>query len=153
MINNKKQVELIWAILCQNVSVDAKTNAMSIFNVLEEIQVAVPEEKKKELEMLKGEGFLLPLTSVLTIYLRNLTNVKNLEAPIKIRILDPNGKQLEENLTIAKFEGKPNHRILANLNVFKATVSGKYTFHISAQEPGSSSFSEIGSTSVLLHIS
>lgn len=152
MSENKNQATLIWAIFCQSVTVDSKTNAVSLFNVLEEIHVKIPEEKKPELENLKKTGFMLPINSVLSIYMKNSTDKKSLDLPIKLEIIDPNNTYLGGQEMVAKFEGKPNHRIFVNLNMFKVTTPGKYTFKISAQEQNSKLFSEIGSTSVLLNI-
>ncbi|MFH1089683.1 MAG: hypothetical protein V1716_04650 [Candidatus Uhrbacteria bacterium] len=93
----KNNIKSIWSILCQESSIDANTNNISLFKVLEEIKF---ELKTEELDKLKNDPnfdpkkpFFLPFTSQLIILWKNLSTKKDFEFPVKILLKDPDGKK------------------------------------------------------------
>ena len=93
-------VKSIWAILCQESSVDAGTNNVSLFKILEEITFGLNME---ELDKLKNnpkfdptKPITLPFSSQLVILWKNLSKNENFEFPVKIILKDPNQKLSQE---------------------------------------------------------
>lgn len=146
----KKNIQLIWSILCQESSIDANTNVISLFKVLEEIKVNINSEG---LDKLKNNPTFdptkpihLPITSQLVILWKNLSNESNLKFPIKIVLKDPNKKIIQEINKNAMFQkNKERLRVIISMNGFPFTKSGEYTYFIMTKQTKDDSFKEVGS--------
>lgn len=146
----KNIVEIIWSVLCQESSIDDRSNNISLFKVLEQLKLNVGT---KELDKLKDnpnfdpkKPIFLPFPFQLVILWKNLTSELDLEIPVKIVLKDPHKKiiQEEENNFLFK-KGKKRLRTIVSMKGIPLTKSGEYVYHILAKQSADANFKEIGS--------
>lgn len=150
-------VKSIWAILCQESSVDAGTNNVSLFKILEEITFGLNME---ELDKLKNnpkfdpaKPIVLPFSSQLVILWKNLSKNENFEFPVKIILKDPNEKILQEISNNFLFqEGKERLRTAISINGIPLTKPGEYTYSIMTKQNKDDIFEEITSIPIKIGI-
>jgi len=142
-------VKPIWSILCQESSIDANTNNVSLFKVLEEIKF---ELKIEELDKIKDnpkfdptKPIILPFILQLVILWKNLSEEPNLKFPVKILLTDPNKKNIQEISHNFEFQkGKERLRSVIKINGIPLTKSGEYVYSIFTKQ-NSDGFKEVGS--------
>ncbi len=150
-------VKSIWAILCQESSVDAGTNNVSLFKILEEITFGLNME---ELDKLKNnpkfdptKPITLPFSSQLVILWKNLSKNENFEFPVKIIFKDPNEKILQEISNNFLFqEGKERLRTVISINGIPLTKPGEYTYSVLTRQNKDDVFEEIASIPIKIGI-
>jgi len=150
-------VKSIWAILCQESSIDANTNNVSLFKILEEITFGLNME---ELDKLKNnpkfdltKPIALPFSSQLVILWKNLSKNENFEFPVKIILKDPNEKILQEISNNFLFqEGKERLRTVISINGIPLTKPGEYTYSIMVKQNKDEAFEEITSIPIKIGI-
>lgn len=150
-------VKPIWAILCQESSVDANTNNVSLFKILEEIKFRLNTE---ELEKLKNnpkfdstKPIVLPFSLQLVILWKNLSTKTNFEFPVKIVLKDPDEKILQEIPNNFLFqEGKERLRTIISINGIPLTKPGEYTYSIMTRQNKDDIFEEITSIPIKIDI-
>lgn len=130
-------MKIIWALICNNVSVDQKTNQISIFNVIEDLVFSnkklSPEEKmtKKTFDFEKPTK--VPQNYNLVVYMERDTffDEENFDPFLRMDFCDPDDKTLGSNESPIKFEdGKKRLRIIASFDSVVLTKSGIYKFNI-----------------------
>ncbi|MFH1946946.1 MAG: hypothetical protein ABIJ23_02190 [Candidatus Magasanikbacteria bacterium] len=154
-----KQINIksIWAVLCQESSIDNNTNNISLFKILEEIKFGL---KIEELDKLKNnpkfdptKPIVLPFSSQLVILWKNLSSITNLEFPVKITLKDPNGTEIQEIPNNFAFqEGKERMRTVISINGIPLTKSGEYTYSIMTKQNKNDNFEEISSVPIKINI-
>ncbi len=153
----KNNIKSIWSILCQESSVDANTNNISLFKVLEEIKF---ELKIEELDKLKNDPnfdpkkpFFLPFTSQLIILWKNLSTKKDFEFPVKILLKDPDGKKIQDMTNSFIFQdGKERLRTVISLNGVPLTKPGEYIYSIMVKQNKNEDFEEIATVPIKIDI-
>lgn len=126
-------VKLNWMILCENVSVDNKTNNVSIFNVVEEIKLDINVKESDK----NSEIIFLPIKQKLISFWfnDNPTGMPNIKA--RLQFFDPGKKLLQETPLEINFEdGKKRLRFIIDLNGLMVTTSGQYTFSMVLENSG-----------------
>jgi len=81
----------IWSIICEKSSIDAKTNLLSLFNCIEEVQLMIDKDK-----MPKSDKLAIPFNLQLISFWTIEDSSKDNLAEIKIDLVDPKGKILNE---------------------------------------------------------
>ncbi len=122
----------IWTVPCQKSTVDAETNTMSLFEVIERLEIGLDPvliEKQK-----KGEtdGFVIPIGFEIVSYWKKLSKkgAKSKE-DAQLVVIDSEGKQIAElsmEITIPANIGAM--RMRARLTEFKVTSAGMYTIEV-----------------------
>ena len=126
-------------ILCEDASIDSKTNQWSFFKHIEKINLSIPKDQRKE-----GQGISVKGKFNLVSFFEADGQE---EAEIKYLFVDENGDVLMETpgYKIASQEGKfsPKHRLI--LNQIPIKESGRYFFKLYKKEnDGYKEVSEIG---------
>lgn len=150
-------VKSIWAILCQESSIDAGTNNVSLFKILEEITFGLNME---ELDKLKNnpkfdptKPIVLPFSSQLVILWKNLSKNESFEFPVKIILKDPNEIILQEISNNFLFQkGKERLRTVISINGIPLTKPGEYTYSIMTKQNKDGIFEEITSIPIKIGI-
>jgi len=155
MQNNN--VKLIWAVLCQESSIDTNTNNISLFKVLEEIKFGIKMEDMNELQnnpnFDSAKPIILPFTSQLVILWKNLSKNPDLKFPVKIILKDPNEKIIQETINDGVFQkGKERLRVVTAFKGFPLTKAGEYTYYIMTKQTKSADFKEIDSIPIKVNI-
>lgn len=154
---NQINVKPIWSVLCQEASVDANTNNISLFKVVEQLQFGL---KMEELDKLKDnpkfdptKPIAFPFVTQLVTLWKNLSNKSAFEFPVKISLIDPNGKVIDEMLSDFRFEeGKDRLRTIVSINMIPVTKSGDYTYSIMTKQNKEDDFEEVYSVPVRIDL-
>src|SRR6266478_3361765 len=122
----------LWSLLCEKTVIEAGTQSLSIINVYEDIQAKVvvpdgaiiPEDPKVPLAL-----------TVVSVWERSNLNVEEEKESFRIRIVDPNGKELGINEQVFSMTG-PHFRARAILNIpgMPVSVSGRYLFEVQGRK-------------------
>jgi hypothetical protein len=122
-------MRLEWTIIAQSHAVDRASNALSIFNILETINVpaAAPDPSS-------GTQAGLPLPfSVIQLWSRGIESGPE-QAEARVRIVAPNGTQLVVVPMTVNFAAGPRVRTILNAPAFPYAGLGEYRFETETRE-------------------
>ena len=126
-------IKHVWTIVCSKASIDTQSNNVSLFNVLEQINIQ---------DLVKPEFVLAFNFEVLTCWIR-----ENPETPCKGRqrlaFIDPMNKQLahiELDINLAQTERARNR---FQINSLPLTIPGRYFFRTDLQIEGESDWQTV----------
>jgi len=151
-IKDTKNFQHTWSILCHGSSIDKDSNNISLFNIIEELNIS-------------KKGFsLIPIKSPQSIFvplpLRLVSMWKNPHAPkiatsdVQVDFRNPQGKLL--NKMIYKISStKSRMRSLSHLKGFgvSANMSGEYTFDIKIKKGiKKKAYQKVGEVSIQINI-
>lgn len=139
-----KNIKHVWTVLCKKSVVDRETNNITLFDVLERLDVGV-EIKNQKLSGLP-EKVVLPFSfEIVTMWARSDFEDKiERKVEAKTEILDPNGVKIG-NVT-NNFVMSPEFRrmrSIGRLSNIGLTISGKYFFKISGKESDDKDFKNV----------
>lgn len=143
MKNNK--LKLLWILACNSSSVDQRTNSLSLFNIMEQINVGVDPKNKDSFP--SKEGVFVPIPFEIVALVSKFTEDvdKDFVFSAKISSIDPNGKVLGENPFEVNIEkGKKRMRLNIKTNGLKVTIGGEYLFRLSIKAKGEKEYVELG---------
>lgn len=119
--------KLIWAVLSQTAVVDRFSNALSVFNIVEELSVPAPPPPSDG----KPQLAVLPLVAV--TYWRRSDPTKPESVQVRLRIVGPTKKPLMEALQTADMTDHLRTRALATLPGIPVAGAGNYAIIISTK--------------------
>jgi len=147
-MENKQKKEYIrhaWTVLCQNSSTDNQTNALSLFNIIEEITVELSADFEKNVD--QNGLVVVPIQfQLISLWNRMQDKKEELIGNVQITLKDPENKLIqnfEYNLVIPS--DKKRMRFNVNLNGIKINpkISGDYIFEVSLMGPMQTDFHKI----------
>ena len=141
MNNNKNNLELkhLWTILCSNSSIDQKTNNLSIFNIIEQIEVESKDKKSIDAEGKKAVGINLELISM---WHRKIGTKSEYEE--RVDFVDPKGETLNFKEVPFKFpDNIDGFRMNFKIDLLIFNKIGEYKFKVSVRESGKKDFTEV----------
>ncbi|HUD11334.1 MAG TPA: hypothetical protein VMS08_02910 [Candidatus Saccharimonadia bacterium] len=118
-------IKHLWSVLANEVSVDQRTNNLSIFGVLEELTIPVPEDIRLPT--------LVPLKHTI-VSLWQKTRGEEVNFSLSVQIIAPNGDTLGEVIQPVKI--LPQHRrtrSIIQMDRFPLTGPGEYVFRVAAK--------------------
>jgi hypothetical protein len=145
------EIKNIWTIVCKNSSVDKNSNSLSIFNILEEIQLT----KNPNVPVPK-EGIMpaAPLAyEIITLWSRETKSDNELTANMQTELLDPTNKVLQSNVSEIKFEkDKSRLRIIVKALGLPITTGGTYHFRVSLKKAADKEYKYVSQVSLEVKI-
>jgi len=122
----------IWSILCKNSSVDSTTNLLSIFDCIEEINLAF----KKGGDIKKN--FVAPITlQLVSFWLID----KEEKLDLEVELLDPKDRVLHKFKSSFGFKkGIKRFRSRINIEGLHISQQGRYKIRISAKNKGTQKY-------------
>jgi hypothetical protein len=152
MANTKKTERILpvssllkvnWALLCQNASVDQRSNLVSLQTVIEEITLS----KTPELNAAIATGKKVEIKSDFSLVAQlDRCNPDDLQAYspfMEVRIVDPAGVELgKHTMPLDVQRDKRRLRVIVGFNGFVITKAGEYEFIISIKSTNEPTFSE-----------
>ncbi len=129
-----KNIKHIWSVLCSNSSIDQTSNTVSLFNIIEELEVQVPASVQKTKEPI-NLGFNFDLV---TLWKRE---GGILAYDQKVELLSPNMDSLSMIEAPVNFTDK-SKRARINLKIQGITLigEGEYLFRVSVKEKSEKKF-------------
>ncbi|MBI2054214.1 MAG: hypothetical protein HYT36_02685 [Candidatus Staskawiczbacteria bacterium] len=129
----------IWSILCQNSSVDSKTNLLSIFNCVEELKIEIKKDQVSKTDLL-----VIPISfQLISFWTIEDANQKN-SLYIKLEIIDPNEKLLNDfNKSFDIAEGTLRFRNIINIQNIKIAKEGRYMVKVFSKENDKKGFKAV----------
>lgn len=132
----------VWGLLCSLSSIDQERNNISLFNVLE--QINVPKEAFVAQEKEKKPIFIQYPHELVLLFRRSLKiEISNEEllADIRISTVDPNGIVLQQTLSPFKFiKDKKRMRFRFQANGFVISTPGDYVYRIEVKDESDKDF-------------
>lgn len=131
---NLKAVMYVWGLICSMSSIDQQKNNISLFNVIDQINI------KKDLFQ-KGSPITVNIPHEIVIVLRRSVGQElctdKIVVETKLSLLDPTGKILNESSVPIPFDtGKRIMRFRIQLPAFNVSVPGDYGYNIQLLQPG-----------------
>jgi len=133
-----------WTVICKESSLDQETNNISLFKVLEQLNVNLNKEDFAKLKGLKpGQSIGVPLEfEVVTVW--DKKGKKEESANVRVMIFDPNGKELASNDHLIKLQAdKRRLRVNNKIKGFPLTVSGDYVLVVKLMEKGAGEYKPV----------
>jgi len=111
---------LMFALCCQSTSIDSRTNNVSIFHIIEELQFqAFPA--------------VFPFLEIVTHWQREMDQLQAFTQ--RVRLLDPQGGVVGEHETPVIME-RSRHRVFEQIQGVPFQQAGNYTFEVSIRREG-----------------
>ena len=128
--NNK--IEHLWSVICKESVTDSDSNNITLTNVLEEVQVALPPGIKLSDELYAKEK-AVPIGFELITMWKKLVEGR-VEGEARVDVINPNGKETATASYALKIE-PPLKRLRARIryNGLKISVPGEYVFVVKAK--------------------
>lgn len=145
--NKQKSIKHLWSILCQSSSIDAQSNILSLFNVVEQIVVDLTPEITDS-----NAGKERPVAVAFRFEIVSLwqkIGEANKNNTVEIEFLDPMGISLmktDYSLQIPQDKKRIRHSM--KVNGLKVTIDGEYTFKIRIKESDQKEFYEVAELSL-----
>lgn len=147
---NSKKIEIehiqcVWGLMCSSLSIDETTHNLSIFNIIEQLNIPskfFDEQEKQE------KPLIFPFINELVLFWKRTlnTNISNEEilTDIKIKIIDPLGNPIQETLAPIKFQrGIKRMRFRIGMSGIALTVPGDYVHQIELKTNDGESFKKV----------
>jgi len=133
----EKQVEHIWSILCSNSTLDKDSNNLSLFNLIEQLNVNTKEDLKS------GKAFNIPIAlEFVSRFKKNIVGALNLE--VELKIIDPESKTIGTFTKEIDFRKElRNFRLRNRFEGFRVTVPGTYYFEIGIRDKKTDPFTVV----------
>ncbi|MDA3840308.1 MAG: hypothetical protein PF572_04425 [Patescibacteria group bacterium] len=128
----------VWSILCQKSMIDQGTNALSLIDTLEEIQVGVEKDKKTDKITLQGLSY-----DLVSYIVRDNEKIAE-RGEININLIDPRKKVIstfKQNFEMAK--GIKRMRVQMKFNGLTISSKGRYVFEVELKGGKDKKFSKV----------
>lgn len=136
-------LKILWLHVCSSASVDQSTNNLSLFNLIEDLQITPPVSSDgKKLELSPGKTATIAANYVLAgLIERTGDAVEEFLPEIRVTITDPDFKIIAENIAPLDFEdGKKRVRSLVNFDGFLVTQPGRYEYALEVRSASTEEF-------------
>lgn len=140
-----EHIKCVWGIVCSQSSIDQQKNNISLFNVID--QLNIPKDEFVKVIKEGKEGMMVQEShEIVTMWRRTIDPQlydTDIETEMNISFVDPDGNVVNEAKAPMKFEaGKRNLRFRVQNNMFKVTKRGDYIYRIEIKQPGSNIFTK-----------
>jgi hypothetical protein len=126
-------IEHVWSVLCASSSIDQTTKNVSLFNILEQLNL---NKDQVEAQKKSDEKLLVPFPFHLVSLWRKVGK-GNFGGSMKMEIVDPNDETLGTGESALKFEdSKDRFRATFALPAMPITVPGYYSFRVFLKQEG-----------------
>jgi hypothetical protein len=152
--NKPTHVRCVWGLVCSLSSIDQQRNNLSLFNVID--QLNIPIAFKKQAEVDKTEVIEIGFEHEIVFLLRRTLTAELCSDPLvldmKLSLIDPAGKVLTELLRPLEF--KAGNRVLryrVQNNGFRLSCGGDYVYRAEISGQGSNKFELVAEVPFYVH--
>lgn len=149
-----KELAHNWTMLCSGTSVDEQSKNISVFNIIETLNMELaPGDAQKKEKQEKG-WYSVPLNLELVTKLQKLDIDLDLAFELKYYIIDPEGKKVgkEFGSTLKFGKGTDNLRIRNRIGTFPITTGGMYKIVVTVGEVGAGTLKSVGETNFKVNL-
>ena len=141
----------MWSIICSGVSIDKSTNNVSLFNVIEQVQI--PRNNLVEVKEKEEKWLAIPMPFYLMmLWSKPSTNTIE-KASVEIKLVDSKNKSRKIGEFDIKFAPKMERiRFKFQYAGIRVSSSGAHVFKIFLREDGQKKFREVGSAQLSIEI-
>ena len=119
---------------CERVIVDAATNNVSIFNILDEIHPQLPSEGDRAKAPRNAKPAVAFMCSVVSFWARDDIEKPERRAPnVRVQLRSPKGKKLIEVTHQLDLATYPRARLIANLPALPVPEEGVYQWSVALE--------------------
>jgi hypothetical protein len=139
-----------WSILCTTSSVDTKNNNVSLFNIIEQVQVTKDPLAKKSGP--KQDRIFVPMKLELVTLWEKIRSDEKASGTIEVHFEDPLGELLQK----FRYElSMPKDRVrnFTTIDGFFMTEEGRYVFKIKAKSSNEDNLQDVGEVPLQVDIS
>lgn len=123
----KTDLRHIWTVICQKSSIDANSNLLNLFEILEKVDINLNPAIQSVPE---GQVLAIPFNFDIVSYWRKGEG-KQSKGEGKMRLISPEGKQLNEfPFEISIPENLTASRVVAKVSGLSFTTTGEYTIEV-----------------------
>jgi hypothetical protein len=134
-------IDHVWSILCLRSIVDARTNNVSLIDVLEVLSVAQP---------INSPGLIPQTMEFVSVWERADYSVPD-RGRARLTVLDPQGKLIGESLTYdIDLTDKPKLRNITTFEGFPVTSTGRYGIVVEIYQEENQQWHTVSRTSLLV---
>jgi hypothetical protein len=134
----------VWSVLCLQSTVDEETNELSMFKILEELNVTSKEKLRYGKDGVLKTAIGLPVTFQLITLWQKLEGKGAVKFDARIEYVDPSGishKPFDHEIAIPAGKTRARHRF--NVSSILVNQSGQYLFKISARDKNRKAFKHV----------
>lgn len=147
------QFKCVWGILCSLSSIDQQKNNVSLFNIIEQLNIPsafFKEQQEKNTPLPVGIEFeiYLSLQRILDVTISD----EEIPSDIRIKVVDPTGKIIQESLSQILFpKAMKRFRFRMNFNGISLTVPGQYCILVENKTPEKDQFKKLAEIPLDIH--
>lgn len=139
-------IRVMWGLVCSLSSIDQEKNNISLFNVINQVNISSVDFDK--VKSGGHKGLIIPISHELVIMLRRMVvqglESDELKADLKVSFVNPQGETIGEVLSPVTFvPNTKNHGQRINFASFTIQSEGDYEYRISILEKGFPDFVDL----------
>lgn len=139
----------IWALLSRRSVIDKESNNISIYDVLEQLEIGVKITKQEE----TPQEIKIPIEYEVVCLWKRESKENKLTADLIIEIINPKGKTIKEiPQTIEVPAGMRRLRSVMRIMGFVASIPGDYLYRIKVKEEGQKEFRTAAEIPLEVHL-
>ena len=145
-LKSKQNIEHKWTLLCEGSSIDRKKNNLTLFNIIEQLNISIEQRTN-------NKEIIIPINMELVTLWSVSNTEKSSNADVEIDLLDPRKKifgTMKYKLEIP--EKIRRGRSIGSITGLKVTESGDYTFRIKIKPMKQISFIEVGEVNLEINL-
>lgn len=139
-----------WSILCKKSVIEAETNVISLYELIEKISIGQRIEETGS--VIVPNEFVMPLDFELVTHFSEISK-NSLKPSLKIEVLNQQNEKMGQTEHALQFNPKAKTlRSRVKFNTIKIKGEGTYTFKVSLKENEKSSFKEVANVPLEVEI-
>lgn len=144
---NNSALEVKWALLCKNASIDQQSNQVSLFNILEELTInkgpLSTSVVKKSSSFSDNTQIPGEFTLVVQFEKHAKEGTPSFQPEMELKIVDPDGDLISSNILPLNFEENKNRlRAIVAFSAFVVKNPGVYNYVVSIRSSKKEAFEE-----------
>jgi len=133
----------IWSVLCSQSVIDKDTNNISLFSVLEQLNVAGPPPSKE------SPG-LIPISLEVVSFWERIPNDQPSRGRSSLLIVAPSGETIQRQVSDVDLTVYQRSRVRGKLNGLPVAATGRYEFRVQLRQDDSEEWEDVAA--LPLHI-
>lgn len=147
-----EKIEYLGSIICIGTSIDRDTNNLTVFNIIEEINI-LESELKKPFKSESEKERIIPFSFEMVTLWKKLIKDQEVSGQVRVDLIDPIGNMIQKfeySITIKKEHKRLRNK--AQIRGLKITEVGEYMYYIYLKEIGTNTFNLVGRVPFVVNV-